>query len=75
MPDTNTFSDSNFSVFQFPTQEERNIVYSVGVAWRGEFYSFYIGETTRQVGRVGDYLSANFYALLDFSFNFSFGIE
>ena len=64
MASTGIFRD--FSRFQFPVGRDKEIVYATGIDYGGQFYPFYVGETERHVGRIGDYLAANFYAPTDF---------
>ena len=48
----------------FPT--ERDIVYVVGFQRDAEFVPIYVGESTRNIGRFGDYVSGQFSAQTDF---------
>ncbi len=49
---------------EFPTSSD--IVYVIGVELRGKFVPFYVGESTRNVGRIGDYVSKQPSAPTDF---------
>jgi hypothetical protein len=52
------------STIEFPKKSD--IVYTVGFQKDGEFVPIYVGESTRNVGRFGDYVSAKFSAQTDF---------
>ena len=52
------------STIEFPTKSD--IVYVVGFRSNDEFGPIYVGESTRNVGRFGDYVSAKFSAQTDF---------
>lgn len=54
----------NFETINFP--QDPNIIYIIGIDYGKEFIPFYIGETSRNVGRFGDYISAKFSASTDF---------
>lgn len=56
----------NFIEIPFPTEEEKNIVYILGIKKEDEFIPFYVGQSSRNFGRFGDYISANFSASTDF---------
>ena len=49
---------------EFPTSGE--IVYVIGIARGSSFVPIYVGESTRNIGRFGDYISARFSAQTDF---------
>jgi hypothetical protein len=53
-----------FETIDFPT--DPNIVYAIGIDSGGEFIPFYVGKTSRNIGRFGDYISAKFSAQTDF---------
>jgi len=55
---------NNFETITFPQAPE--IVYVLGIEFKGEFAPFYVGQTSRNVGRFGDYVSAKFSASTDF---------
>jgi hypothetical protein len=57
---------STFSEMVFPSQ--RNIVYVLCCSGHNEspLVPFYVGQSSRHVGRFGDYISANFSASTDF---------
>jgi hypothetical protein len=52
------------STIEFPTKSD--IVYVVGFQRNAAFVPIYVGESTRNVGRFGDYVSAKFSAQTDF---------
>lgn len=54
---------SNFRDIEFPT---KGIVYILYFEKGGTKTYFYVGESGRHVGRIGDYISANFKAATDF---------
>lgn len=60
------FSFSDFVEIEFPQHKE--IVYVLFFANDGNDYEapFYVGESSRGIGRFGDYISANFSASTDF---------
>lgn len=51
---------------KIPFPEYKNIVYIIGIDVGEKFYPFYIGESSRSIGRFSDYISANFSASTDF---------
>ena len=53
-----------FKTVPFP--QEADIVYVVGIEGDGKFFPIYVGESSRYIGRMGDYLSSNFKAPTDF---------
>ena len=55
---------SDFNSFLVPKIKE--IVYVIGVSTESDFYPFYVGESSRHVGRFGDYISPNFSSATDF---------
>ena len=55
---------SNFNSFSYP--EIKDIVYVIGVSTDSDFYPFYVGQSSRHIGRFGDYISAKFSAATDF---------
>jgi hypothetical protein len=50
----------------FPLPEIIDIVYIIGVKTESDFHPFYVGQSSRHVGRFGDYLKPNFSAATDF---------
>ena len=52
---------------QIPFPENPSIVYVLGVEIASVFRPFYVGESGRNVGRLGDYVSAQFSAPTDFN--------
>jgi hypothetical protein len=57
------FEDS-FEVIPFP--EQPNIVYVVAFRRGSDYVPFYVGQSTRNIGRIGDYVSAQFSCSTDF---------
>lgn len=55
---------SNFKSFPFP--EINDIIYVIGVLNETEFHEFYVGRSSRNIGRFGDYISSKFSASTDF---------
>lgn len=55
---------SNYHSFPFP--ETIDIVYIIGIKTESDFHPFYVGQSSRHVGRFGDYLKPNFSAATDF---------
>lgn len=55
---------SNYHSFPFP--ETTDIVYIIGIKTENDFHPFYVGQSSRHVGRFGDYLKPNFSAATDF---------
>jgi hypothetical protein len=57
-----------FSDFiQIPFSDENNIVYVVGIIYyKSKFIPFYVGQSSRNIGRFGDYISAKYTAPTDF---------
>jgi len=55
---------SNFKSFPFP--EIKDIIYVIGVLTETEFHEFYVGRSSRNIGRFGDYISSKFSASTDF---------
>ena len=53
-----------FKTIPFPRNP--NIVYVIGTRKRGRFLPIYVGRSTRHIGRLGDYVSAQFNAPTDF---------
>ena len=53
-----------FKTVPFP--QESNIVYVVGIEESDKFFPIYVGESSRHIGRMGDFLSANLSAPTDF---------
>ena len=56
--------DTSYQEIIFP--ENSNIVYIIGFDDSGKFKPFYVGESGRNIGRFGDYISAQFSAQTDF---------
>jgi len=56
--------DDNFVEIPFPANGD--IVYIIGIKRGNRFHPFYIGQSSRNIGRFGDYLKANFSAPTDF---------
>jgi hypothetical protein len=54
----------DFELLRFPTSGR--IVYILGLVHEESFVPFYVGESERHVGRVGDYITASFNASTDF---------
>jgi len=54
----------NFIEIPFPSKKE--IVYQIGIILNDSFSPFYIGQSSRNIGRLGDYISAKFSASTDF---------
>ena len=50
-----------------PLPETPNIIYIVGLDTETGFCPFYVGESGRNIGRLGDYVSAQFTASTDFN--------
>jgi len=61
-PSSNIFRD--FRTIDFP--KKSHIVYVIGINFRRRFVPFYVGQSSRHVGRLGDYVSANVTAFTDF---------
>ncbi len=55
---------SNFNSLPYP--EIKDIVYIIGVSTDSDFHPFYVGQSSRNIGRFGDYISAKFSAATDF---------
>lgn len=55
---------SNFNSLPYP--EIKDIVYVIGVSTEFDFHPFYVGQSSRNIGRFGDYISAKFSAATDF---------
>lgn len=57
----------DFHTFEFPNAKSRNVVYylTYGSA-SAEEVPFYVGESSRHIGRIGDYITANLSAPTDF---------
>ncbi len=51
---------------QIPFPGNGDIVYIIGVIHKSKFFPFYIGQSSRNIGRFGDYVSAKFSASTDF---------
>lgn len=51
---------------RIPFPATGNIVYTIGLIREAAYIPFYVGQTTRNVGRFGDYISAKFSASTDF---------
>jgi hypothetical protein len=67
--DNQGFVEMNFPDFEtmdFP--QKPNLVYVLGVELEGgkKFHPFYVGQTSRHIGRIGDYVSAKFTASTDY---------
>lgn len=52
--------------FEIPFPVENDIIYQIGIYHKKRFIPFYIGQSTRNIGRLGDYISAKFTASTDF---------
>lgn len=57
---------SNFNSFIVPEKKDIDIVYVIGISNETDFHEFYVGQSSRHVGRFGDYLKPNFTAATDF---------
>lgn len=57
---------SAYESFLFPEKINIDIVYIIGVNTESDFHPFYVGQSSRHVGRFGDYLKPNFSAATDF---------
>jgi hypothetical protein len=57
---------SDFNSFLVPNRKEIGIVYAIGIYIESGFKPFYVGQSSRHVGRFGDYLKPNFTAATDF---------
>jgi hypothetical protein len=56
---------ADFQKFDFPI--DASIVYVIGIRETTKgFFPFYVGESGRHIGRMGDYITANFRATTDF---------
>ena len=55
---------NDFETFNFPLFSD--IVYIVGIQKEEKFIPFYVGQSSRHLGRMGDYISAQFNAPTDF---------
>jgi hypothetical protein len=57
----------DYSTFNsLPYPEIKDIVYVIGVSTDSDFHPFYVGQSSRNIGRFGDYISAKFSAATDF---------
>jgi len=56
----------NYRTIDFPTTQNRNIVYALFFDVNGREICFYAGQSSRHIGRFGDYLSCQFTAPTDF---------
>jgi hypothetical protein len=54
----------DYTTMPFP--EKGDIIYLIGIVHNEKFIPFYIGQTSRNIGRFGDYVSAKFSASTDF---------
>lgn len=63
---TPRFDFGGFDEFVFPTQRDIVYVFCFRSAAMAEPVPFYVGESSRHVGRFGGYLAANFSASTDF---------
>jgi hypothetical protein len=57
-------SFEEYQTISFPS--DPNIVYIIGVEEKARFIPIYVGESSRNIGRFGDYISAQFSAPTDF---------
>jgi hypothetical protein len=57
---------SNFNSFIVPEKKDIDIVYVIGISNESDFHPFYVGQSSRHIGRFGDYLKPNFSAATDF---------
>jgi len=55
---------NDFETISFP--QDPDIVYALGIECKGKFVPFYVGQTSRNIGRFGGYVSAKFSASTDF---------
>lgn len=65
-PTAPRFGFDGFAEFDFPRQGDIVYVLCFKSAEMTEFTPFYVGESSRHVGRFGDYLMAHFSASTDF---------
>ena len=56
--------DTDYQNILFP--ENPNVIYIIGFDDFGNFKPIYVGESGRNIGRLGDYISAQFSAQTDF---------
>ena len=59
-----TINLSDFKDFEFPIN--KNILYVLFFRQSDKDIPFYVGQSSRNIGRFGDYLSANFSCSTDF---------
>ena len=57
-------SFNGYRTISFPANSD--IVYIIGVEERNKFIPIYVGESSKNIGRIGDYVSAQFSAATDF---------
>jgi hypothetical protein len=57
-------SFEEYQTISFPS--DRDIVYIIGIEEKARFIPIYVGESSRNIGRFGDYISAQFTAPTDF---------
>jgi len=53
-----------YQTISFPSDSD--IVYIIGIEEKARFVPIYVGESSRNIGRFGDYISAQFSAPTDF---------
>lgn len=53
-----------FETLEFPIKADT--IYLIGIEFRDHFVPFYVGQTSRFIGRISDYMSAGYYAATDF---------
>jgi len=56
----------DYKVIDIPSTQNRNIVYALFFQMNGREICFYAGQSSRHIGRFGDYLSCQFTAPTDF---------
>ncbi len=57
-------SFNEYQTISFPANSD--IVYIIGIEEKDRFIPIYVGESSRNIGRFGDYVSAQFSAATDF---------
>jgi hypothetical protein len=57
-------SFKEYQTISFPANSD--IIYIIGIEEKDRFIPIYVGESSRNIGRFGDYISAQFSAATDF---------
>lgn len=70
-PKASRFDFSGFSELVFPRHGDIVYVLCFKSAGMDEFIPFYVGESSRHVGRFGDYVAAHFSASTDFKVGYA----